>query len=241
MSEAQATMADTTETRKFLFDFSFDNEISRGRSEREKPKPTFSQEQLDAAAKEAYDKGAQDGQKTAMENQQRQMNVLVADFTAKLVCLMESNASQWQSQLTQIQDIALVIARKVLPSYVTKNGLGEIEAVVSKIISEMSREPRLVFRVNEQQFDVMNERINAVAKDTAYAGKIVILGDAALGPSDCRIEWADGGIERDVQTLWQNIDRVMGEVQTGEPDVLPTPADIPLEPTPPKTDLGDAS
>ncbi len=56
--------------------------------------------------------------------------------------------------------------------------------------------------------------LNQVEK--AYEGKVVILGDADLGPSDCRIEWADGGIERDVRALWEEIDHVLAEVQTIE-------------------------
>ena len=32
---------------------------------------------------------------------------------------------------------------------------------------------------------------------TAYEGRLVVLGEPSVGVGDCRIEWADGGINRD--------------------------------------------
>jgi len=243
-------MSDPNDARKFLFDLAFDNGLNKRNDERDKPKPTYSQEQLDEAKRLAYEEGLSAGQKAMMEDQQQYMNVLLTQIDQRLVHVMDSSKAIWQRQLEQCQEIALVIARKIMPNYVKEHGLDEIESIVAKIIVEMSREPRLVFRVNEEQFDDANTRINAIAAQAAYAGKIVILGDPELGPSDCRIEWADGGIERDIKTLWQDIDRVMAEVQTFEIPAIETPpvssepapviADaqpLPAPPTPP--DLGE--
>ena len=230
--DTQPNIGDPNQARKFLFDLAFDNGLNKKNPEREKPKPTFSQEQLEEAKKLAYEEGFSAGQRAMMEDQQQYLNVLLSQMDQKLAHVLETSKSIWERQLKQCQEIALVIARKIMPSYVSKNGLDEIEAIVSKIIGEMSREPRLVFRVNEAQFDDAKTRIEAIASQAAYAGKLVILGDQELGPSDCRIEWADGGIERDLKTLWQDIDRVMEEVQTFEEPAIEAPVSVTPQPEP---------
>jgi len=252
--ETRTNMGEENQARKFLFDLAFDNGLNKRTDEREKPKPTYSQEQLDDAKRLAYEDGFSSGQKAMSEDQQQYTNVLLTQIDQRLTHILDSSKTIWQKQLAQCQDIALVIARKIMPSYVQANGLGEIESIVAKIIGEMSREPRLVFRINEAQFDDAKTRINAIADQAAYAGKLVILGDPDLGPSDCRIEWADGGIERDVKTLWQDIERVMGEIpsldelvvettpepeisQQQAPPVVMAPTPPPEQPTP--TDLGE--
>jgi flagellar assembly protein FliH len=73
----------------------------------------------------------------------------------------------------------------------------------------MVHEPRLVVRVNEAQFDVLNDKISALAGQKAYAGKVVVLADAEIAAGDCRIEWADGGMERNTATMMQKIEKAV--------------------------------
>lgn len=207
-------MPDQFEVKKYLFDLAFDDLVGSDGVEREKPKPTFTQEQLEAAQKEAYENGVSAGKKAVLESQQQYTNLLLNEINDKLLDLGKQAQSIWQQQLLELHQVALVIARKIMPTYIERNGTQEIEAIVSKVIKDMSREPRLVIRVSEDKFDEASQRINKIAEGQAYEGKVVILGDAELGSSDCRIEWADGGIERDVRTLWEEIDRVLSEIQT---------------------------
>ena len=39
--------------------------------------------------------------------------------------------------------------------------------------------------------------LQRLAEERGYAGRLVLLPDPELGPDDCRIEWADGGVVRD--------------------------------------------
>ena len=243
MTETQMPSGESTTPRKYLFDLTFDNGQNKKTAEREKPKPTFTQEQLDLEKQASFEQGMQAGQQSMMEDQQQYMNALLTKIDQNLSHVVSQGLTQWQDLLSQIQSIALVIMRKMMPNYVEQYGLGEVESIVGKVIAEVSREPRLVFRINEQMFDTISEKINAIAAQQAYAGKIVILGDPLIDVSDCRIEWADGGIERNVQLLWQSIERVISESQTS--DAMPSaPSDDSAQSTPeqtqqPTTDSGE--
>jgi flagellar assembly protein FliH len=223
-AQTNAEHDETSSIRKFLFDRSFDDEPGSGSKKRARAKQTFTSEQIEAARKESCEEGFTTGQKAAMENQQQVMNVLLSGLDQKLTRLAEDSKKHWQELVTHAREMALAIARKALPVYAERNGLAEIEAIVTQAIGEMAHEPRLVVRVGESQFDAVSSKIKEISEQKAYNGKVAVLCDSALGPADCRVEWADGGIERDMSVLWQAIDRLM------EPAVRMAPTGTPETP-----------
>jgi hypothetical protein len=42
-----------------------------------------------------------------------------------------------------------------------------------------------------------------------YSGEVVLLADNQMGLSDCLVEWADGGAERNVERLWSEVEEVL--------------------------------
>ena len=210
-SSASSTAATANGPRRFLFDLSFDNEVAlRNMPKKEKEKPTFSEEDLAAAKKEALEAGVAAGKNAMLDSQQQQMNLMLSALENKLKNILDQATDYHDKQMSQMRQIALVIMRKLMPAYVEKHGFAEIEKIIEGTIVDMNQEPRLVIRVAQEQFEQANERLSALAQQQAYAGKLIILEDADLASSDCRIEWADGGIERDERALWLEIDRVLG-------------------------------
>ena len=213
-------MAEPTPVRKFLFDRSFDDGLGMG--EAEKPKPVFTLEQMEATRQEAYASGFAAGQKATQDEQQQAFNLFFARLEQQLGLLVKEGMDVWRAQLSHLEQTALAIARKLLPEYAANYGLGEIQAVVAQIVAEMAHEPRLVVRVSEAQFDAVNARLKDVTDRQAYAGKVVLLGEAGFSAGDCRVEWADGGIERNQETLWQEIERIMRQTHTVSPTTQPS-------------------
>lgn len=210
-SSASSTAATANGPRRFLFDLSFDDEVERRNApKKEKEKPTFSEEDLETAKKEAHAAGMAAGKNAMLDSQQQQMNLMLNALENKLKNILDQATDYHDKQMSQMRQIALVIMRKLMPAYVKDHGFAEIEEIVERTIIDMNQEPRLVIRVAQEQFELANERLNALARQQAYAGKLIILEDADLASSDCRIEWADGGIERDERALWHEIDRILG-------------------------------
>jgi flagellar assembly protein FliH len=202
-------MSQSSKVEKFLFDLAFDDEIAMPLHEREKAKPTFSEEQLEQAKKDSYAAGMTAGKNAMQESQQQQANHLLSEIESRMTTLIKASQDKWSDQLKQLRHLLIVITRKILPHYVARHGTDEIEAIAVKTLAEMSQEPRLVIRVAESIFDDMNQRIETITRNQAFVGKVIVLGDPELGVSDCRIEWADGGIEHDQERVWQEIDRIM--------------------------------
>ncbi len=225
-----APMDDTQPLRKFMFERTFVGTLDTSILTQDEVKPTFSLDQMEITRNQAYESGFAAGQKSMEEDQRQKMNELLAQVTQKLDLALKISGEEWHRQLAHMQEMAIAITRKIIPDYVARHGLNEIQSIISQTVTEMAHEPRLVVRVSEAQFDAASARIKEITNKQAYEGKIVILGEPDLGPSDCRVEWADGGIERDLKTLWQAIEKI---VQTKQKAPLNDSNPKPLsEPTP---------
>lgn len=135
--------------------------------------------------------------------------------------------------------IAAAIARKLVPGLVEKHAMDEIQRLFGDCISRLLDEPRIVVRANEAIVDALQEKMAPLAEANGFSGHLIILGEPGLPEVDCRIEWADGGAERDTGKLWQEVDQVIARYLTDpalrdakaqtepEPNIEPEPGPAP--------------
>jgi flagellar assembly protein FliH len=67
--------------------------------------------------------------------------------------------------------------------------------------------PHIAVRVNEGLYAAAREKVDDIARAHGFAGRLVVLGEPNIAVGDCRIEWADGGVNRDPGAA----DRAIGE------------------------------
>jgi flagellar assembly protein FliH len=112
-------------------------------------------------------------------------------------------------------------------------------------LSELHDEPRLVVRVADALLDPLNESLQAARSSAGFEGKIVLLADDSVANGDIRIEWADGGAERDSTRLWREIDeivaRALGHDGANVPAEGTTPAETEISPATPPAAEHDAA
>lgn len=192
--------------RKFMFDRSFDPGAIRPP---ERKPVTLKPDDYDALKKESYEAGYAAGQQAGADEQARKLLAVMERIAGRLDEALALAESAKQKQESDARALALAVVRKILPDYAAKHGMEEIEAVLSRTLTEMIHEPRIVARVHESQFDEVNARIHALTTQKAYAGKIIVLADTDVRPGDCRIEWADGGIERNTESTMKDIESIL--------------------------------
>lgn len=196
-----------------MFNRSFDSLTVEAEAAKAPPPPTFSESELQVARAEAEAQGFAAGQKAAAEQQQAQILALLTRLTAAIEGLVQNAATLHSTQQTDISDIALTIARKLLPDFVAEQALGHISALLGQVCQAMAQEPRLVVRVPDALLDPLQQQLTTITQTNAYAGKVVLLADAELTAADCKIEWADGGIEFSSAALWQKIDEAVRQAK----------------------------
>ena len=202
-----------TAVKKFLFNTTFDSsETGEGEANQEHPEggiPTFSQADVDAAREEGFAAGKEEEMRAAAATTESRI-------TESLTVLMER-----LSELFRMQDdanvdtarnaitVATTIARKMFPDLASRNALGEVERVAEMAMEKVLNDSPVVVRVNPELRDPLAQRIDAHTAGTAAEGRVTVSGDADLPMGDCRIEWRDGGAERDTAAMWKGIDAII--------------------------------
>ena len=85
----------------------------------------------------------------------------------------------------------------------------EVTALVSDCFRHLVSMPHLVVRINDQLYDAAREQIERVAKQSGFAGQLVILAEPDIETGDCRIEWADGGVVLERSAIDTKIDELV--------------------------------
>lgn len=198
---------------KFLFERSFDEGPSA------KPDPHI---------EEAFVRGREEGLEAARQESQHQIAVATAQTLDRLAGL-EAMRAELESKMTRHSvEIAVGLIRKMMPSFCKRGGLAEIESLLLEALKHVLDEPRVVFRVPDDKLDGMQARIGELSKKAAYAGEIVLVADDRLGSSDCLVEWADGGVERNIDRLWNEVDTIFTRaIDTSFEKISPTGAPTP--------------
>ncbi|WP_158047174.1 FliH/SctL family protein [Skermanella pratensis] len=214
-------------TRKFLFDTEFDVDVARRREERlaaeavtpkppppsepeeppPPPEPVFKSADLLQAHEDGYADGFANGKAQAEAAMAARIAATLDHLADQIEYIVQSAAESAARQREGVIEIGAVIARKLLPDFARRQGTAEIEAMIAACVGDLIDEPRLVIRLADGDLDALSERIDAITTRRGFAGKVVLLAEPTVAPGDCRIEWADGGAERDSARLWHDIDR----------------------------------
>ena len=200
--------------RKFLFETTFDpsGPPSGLRPTKKEPVKTFTEEEVGQARDDGFAAGKEAGQKAAEKLIERDISQTLEKLTQQFTQLGEKQAQAIQRQGREAVEAALSVIRKLFPSLAEKHGMTEIETIINECLSRLRDEPRVVIRVADSLLDAVNERVAGLAAKAGFEGKIVLIAQDDLQAGDVRVEWADGGAERESKTVWSEIENVVARV-----------------------------
>jgi flagellar assembly protein FliH len=111
---------------------------------------------------------------------------------------------------TEAVDVAVAVARKLCSELIAREPLGEVTALVRDCFSHLVSTPHLVVRINDSLYEAAHERIEKMAKQSGFEGRLVILAEPEIETGDCRIEWADGGVVLERAAIDAKINELVG-------------------------------
>ena len=80
-------------------------------------------------------------------------------------------------------------------------------------------------RVNDALYaDRAASSSTTIARARGFEGRLVVLAEPDIAAGDCRIEWADGGIERDSAAIDAAIGEAVDPLSRRTPQLLPSDA-----------------
>jgi flagellar assembly protein FliH len=198
------------EVKKFLFDaHDFDRERE------EAVKPVFTEEQLILAKMQAQAQGKAEGLKEATLRQEEQMSKCLSQISLACEKLIAAEGVRDVEQTIAATKLAMRVAHKLLPQFASRFALEEIERVILQAVETRREEPRIAIVVPTVHLDALRQKVDTLALEKGYAGKIIIIADDTLAATDCRVEWADGGAERLYERLFSQVEAEFAKAIAG--------------------------
>jgi len=176
---------------KYLFDLDF------GAPDKTRERPATASEiahKVAAAEARAYREGFDAGQREAKAESDRRTALALEEIGLGIKGIATRFSGIETRMETEAVDVAVAVARKLCSALVASEPLGEIIGLVSDCFSQLVSTPHIVVRINEQLYEAARERIEKLAKQSGFEGRLVILAEPEIDSGDCRIEWADGGV-----------------------------------------------
>ena len=66
--------------------------------------------------------------------------------------------------------------------------------------------PHIAVRVNDALYAEAREKLEDIVRAKSFQGRLVVLAEPDIAVGDCRVEWADGGINRNAAAAEAAID-----------------------------------
>jgi flagellar assembly protein FliH len=85
-----------------------------------------------------------------------------------------------------------------VPELMARQPFGEVEALVTECFRQLTSAPHVVVRVNDALLETAREQLTEIARNRGFDGRVVVLAEPEIALGDCKIEWADGGVVRDI-------------------------------------------
>ena len=93
--------------------------------------------------------------------------------------------------------VAVAVGAKLAPELIARQPFDEIAALAVDCFRQMIKAPHVVVRVAPELYEEAKAKLEEIAQSRGFEGRLMVMSEGGLAAGDCRIEWADGGINRD--------------------------------------------
>jgi flagellar assembly protein FliH len=145
----------------------------------------------------AHRRGYADAQRDAAVEAGRRVAGTLERIAASLAESTKALAAVEARLECEAVEVAVAVARKLAPTLIEREPFAEISALASSCFRELVAAPHIVVRVNDSLYAAAREKLDDITRAHGYEGRLVVLGEPGVAVGDCRIEWADGGVNRD--------------------------------------------
>ena len=210
---------------KFEFGVSFDDPDSfferRGRPK----EPVFSLQEYTDAQNASRAEGYAQGNAEALAGvEQRTLDALTTlnEHVGLLAGQLDGEIDRVTKDALQV---AIHVIRRLFPSLECDRAEDEIARLVQAHLEQCLEAPKLLLRVRPDLAEPVRARVGGALEAVAPETRLLVLPDDELGTSDCRLEWEQGGVERIVERIWNDVEVAIERAAPGAISSLDRPAD----------------
>jgi flagellar assembly protein FliH len=180
---------------KFLFDVDF------GTGRDQPVEQAISKAALELAVAEAEARGHRAGYAAAQADNavesERRMAAALEQIAGALAALARGLHDIEQRLEAEAVEVAHAVGAKLASELISREPFAEIAALAADCFDHVVGAPHVVVRINDALYADAHERLAEIARLRGFEGRLVVLAEPDVALGDCRIEWADGGLNRD--------------------------------------------
>jgi flagellar assembly protein FliH len=178
---------------KFLFDVDF----ARGAERKQTIAPAEHALKVAEAEKAGHDRGYAAAQKDAKVESDRR----TAAALERIAAAVAAGNAALKAIETRLEceavEVAVAVGRKLAPALMAQEPFAEIAALASECFRQLVATPHIAVRVNDALYSTTQDKLDEIVRARGFEGRLVVLAESDIALGDCRIEWADGGVNRD--------------------------------------------
>lgn len=222
--------------KPFLFEQSFDEEAmqrarerklqekeeaklaaERAEQEQNPPPPTFSEEELQSAQAAAWQEGHQAGMTDAEKQKEAQTLALLENLGAQVSGMHVHQDLANERIAAELSSFALEVCRRILPTFVEAQGGEELRALLGECLEKITPASRILIAVSPDTLELLEPQIDGLAARSGFEGRMKLVADPTLGPTDLIATWDGGNMQRIEQDIWDGIDAVVARTRNAAP------------------------
>jgi len=168
-------------------------------------------EMTEFARKEGYQQGFAEGE-TSEQSRTAQALLSAANTIAQRAAEMVAAREEIQRMATsEAVQLGAAVGRKLAHHLLAQHPTAELDALIGECMSTLDQAPHLVIRCHPDLTDPIQETAENSMATSGFSGRLIVMGDPEIPLSDGRIEWADGGLVREQETISAQIDKCIGD------------------------------
>ncbi|MBR1777524.1 MAG: hypothetical protein IJ752_02925 [Alphaproteobacteria bacterium] len=179
--------------------------------------PVFTINQMEAAEKKAREEGRlnglEEGRETAwqeaMVSIEKQNSDTLSTIDASLKEILQQLEKNAQNAFETAVNFAWAVCQKAVPALCETNALNEIRSLLEKNLHFLKDEPKISLRLNPFLADKIKPVLTELIKKESYGGKIAVVRDDTMPIGDCRVEWKNGGLEKNAQDVLNHTEELL--------------------------------
>lgn len=183
--------------------FVFDNDFSRDRQAR------LGEVDIARATQGGYERGVIEGRAAAEADIAAAYASAAQMLGHQLSGLLAEADSRAEAIEAAAIDVAVTLARAIAGAALAARPDADLQAAARAALGHARGQPHLAVRVHESTVTEIDQLMQRLARETGFAGRIIVLGEPDIAPGEGRLEWADGGILVDRAALDASISQAV--------------------------------
>ena len=164
----------------------------------------------------AIESARAEGYQTGLDQARREADQQLGALMSQLVRQSERLLAQQDERLAQIEaqaaQLAVATARSLAGAALADKPLAQLLGAARECLAHARHAPHLAIRVHESLVETVEGKLAGLARETGFAGRIVVLGEPDIALGDGRLEWADGGIAIERAELDEAVEKAVAAV-----------------------------